>query len=47
MIFKRMDENGRASFGLANNDDAVDTHCAKALDSVHLLTMPWVSITVK
>jgi hypothetical protein len=42
-----MDENGRASLGLANNDDAVDTNRAKALDSVHVLTMPWLSPVVK
>jgi hypothetical protein len=40
MIFKRMDENGRASLGLANNDCAVDTNCAEALWSVHHLTLP-------
>jgi hypothetical protein len=34
-----MDENGRASLELANNNRAVDTNCANAHFSVHALTM--------
>jgi hypothetical protein len=47
MIFKRMDENGRASLGLANNNDAVDTNCAGALVCVHGLTVPVLDWVVK
>jgi hypothetical protein len=47
MIFRRVDENGRASLELANNDCAVDTNCARALQSVHHLTLPVSILAVK
>jgi hypothetical protein len=47
MIYGRVDENGRASFGLANNDVAVDTNCAEALHGVHALTLPVSNSAVK
>ena len=42
-----MDENGRASLELTNNNRAVDTNCARAHHSIHQLTMPFSLQSVK